>query len=212
MKIHKDNPLWKCYLRFHKDSYKIPHPNNLCNFWWTAVFGLLAKLLIDWPFFISGLIITSFLILSGALSYLFMDYGAAYIPLVLTILIAIMFPCARLMCFVEKVDKKLGHRKVSSSIIWSFFAVACLTFLVTLILNFDQISITWNGIVMALLTLAFLAGVLLSLFLVWFVFMSVTKTQFAQTWIGFLKAKKQGICPLVEPPDDFDLENPPKAA
>jgi len=59
MKIKEDSTLWSWYLRYYKEDWydegedqEIPHPKNLCRFWWISMVGLSYKIFSDFPFLI----------------------------------------------------------------------------------------------------------------------------------------------------------------
>ena len=209
MKI-KEGFFWKNYCYFFTANGKqVEHPKNLCNYFWTAIFGMgkaFGHSLTKINAFCYLLLTTSFFFSSYGIYYAFPDTIIPFFPII------IMLGCF-VGVFIKSIQSfgRLVGDKASDIILIIFLIVGVVFLIVGFVGDFIINPPTWQNIEKGFLSLLWIGlrsgmyGIVLGVIIILgcFLFNRASTTDFFKTIVAFLIAKKQKICPLVQPPEPF---------
>jgi len=210
MKIKENSILWNWYCRYYQGE-KVPHPSNLCRFWWTSMAGLGCKIVCDWPFLlVYPLIITTVALwvlsmtglgqVFGNKSNTQLAFGWATMPFVFVILLSIpLLPISRLVTWAEK------QKNIVQYIIYALFLGSMFCAFIFLCSQLTWRPFDWLEVVRLLsATGIFIGGFVVAALCYHFIFYPLATTEVFMTFFAYLKARKHKVCPLIEPPDSWE--------
>jgi hypothetical protein len=214
MKIKETDFLWSCYLRYYEgEGEKTPPPSNLCRYFWTAMMGLGAKVYCDSNMFLSmacfGIIfclIVGFSVIVGP----FLDEmnESVSVVVVMPIVLSMIFTFFSMMVIpIIKISEWMSE-KVSEEqfrkvmlVIMCCFGVGMLYALIFHHRPWDEawaeLLKSWPYGVGMFLGLPALFGI------GYCIYHPLITTEVFRTFWAYLMAKKQKVCPLVEPPESW---------
>jgi xanthine/uracil permease len=213
MKIKETDFLWSCYLRYYKGEIEVPPPSNLCKYFWTAMIGMAAKVYADSNMFLS---MTAFAVMFVAILGMAtiadllvqVNKTAAYFiatPVVLGGMFAffslMLLPVVRFCLWLEtKFNSKDLERKFALTLLSGFG----LFVLYGLIFHHRPWDEAWAEFLKDLpVLIGVVVGVPVLAGLGYCIYHPLKTTEVFKTFWAYLKAKKQKVCPLVEPPESW---------
>jgi len=206
LKIRDDDLLWKYYQKYYTvDDLKVPHPQNLCNYFWTAVFGAIRSFYIEKPLWVVWL---SAIVLIGGVQMLFSCLGTWNLPVFIRVFfvpLIFVIPISGALTLASTGGRLKG---------WALSIYAGLLlgavigmFIGALMLAFNDPNLTWESFLLcfaALAGAALVVGVFIGLgFLIYTICKPVAGWRFVKTIGVYLMAVKHRMCPLMEPPQSF---------
>lgn len=216
LKVNEGDWLWFFYQKYYTvDGKEVKHPRNLCWYFWTAVGGLIswvakeAKLKIIWLtcLTLTALMVGLELLLPTNEEPPSVAWQIVLIPLIiiwfLSLMGSLLIPATRLWNYLEK-----NHP-------WVVYTFAGLVFLglptIFMILNPDARADFGGQMLFLLKAAGILSGsVFILMVLVILVLKFIPLPSFEKprkvfhTTVAFVGTKKRKVCPLVEPPDEFE--------
>lgn len=201
IEIKENDLFWELYCqKFILNGEEIQKPNNLCQLFWGALSGLVfwlrkvPKLSQLWISTLIGFGITVILVL---INQLFKDMASAFIAVLIAICASIVFAATGVVS-IDRAFDRLEQRFPKFRTIYAITLLAIATAVCIVDPRYISaaISVFWVcaaivaiSLILLLVSIIFkpdrLEGIALGMKNIWY----------------FLKAKKQGVCPLVSTPE-----------
>lgn len=201
IQIKETDFMWKCYCRTYQDEKETPPPGNLCNYFWTSVWGMGIKFFYDSNFLLAVLTLCGLFYLQSV-TFNFMaeassfTQGIALFEFFMFFIAVIVFGCVRtfkyLMPIMEKIPEKV-LAKIAGVFVLGIFGF----FIVAMARAFTSPDFNWTEFFQAL---GFGVLAMFVVFVICVLWAPISSLNFVKTLGAFLKAKKDRVCPLVLPP------------